>query len=93
MAETLNQRVTRLENLMGSLAEKQNRLDDVLVTLAEAQIATEHRFQQTAESLRELREGLAELKTELKEQARQTDERIANLVVAIGELTRRMPLP
>jgi predicted nucleic acid-binding Zn-ribbon protein len=78
MAETLNTRVTRLENLMGRLAEKQEKLDDVLVLLTEAQIKTEERFQETDRRFRET-----------DERFRQTGERIDALVSAIGELIRR----
>jgi peptidoglycan hydrolase CwlO-like protein len=47
MPETVSTRVARLEYLMGRLAEKQEKLDDVLVLLTEAQIKTEERFQET----------------------------------------------
>jgi hypothetical protein len=53
MAETVNQRITRLEYLMGVLAEKQARLDDVLVVLTEAQIKTEERFRETDQRFRD----------------------------------------
>jgi hypothetical protein len=53
MAETLNTRVTRLEYLMGVLAEKQARLDDALVALTDAQIKTEERFRETDQRFRE----------------------------------------
>ena len=53
MPETINTRVTRLENLMGRLAEKQEKLDDVLVLLTEAQIKTEERFQETERRFQE----------------------------------------
>jgi hypothetical protein len=48
MPETIQTRVTRIENLIGRLAEKQERLDDVVVLLTEAQIKTEERFQEAA---------------------------------------------
>jgi hypothetical protein len=38
---------------MGVLAEKQARLDDVLVVLTEAQIKTEERFRETDERFRD----------------------------------------
>ena len=53
MAETVNQRITRLEYLMGVLAEKQARLDDVLVVLTEAQIKTEEHFRETDQRFRD----------------------------------------
>ena len=87
MAETVNERVTRLEYLMGVLADKQARLDDVLVVLAEAQIKlaeaqikTEQQFRETDERFR---------KTD--ERFRDTDARIEKLVVAIGEFLRNKP--
>ncbi|MGA2133175.1 MAG: hypothetical protein ABSH50_12845 [Bryobacteraceae bacterium] len=77
MAETLNTRVTRLETLVGALAENQAQLDGVLVLLTEAQIKTEERFQEVARRFQET-----------DERFRQTDARIAGLVSAIGELLR-----
>ncbi|MGA2740779.1 MAG: hypothetical protein ABSG65_25500 [Bryobacteraceae bacterium] len=53
MAETVNVRVTRLEYLMGVLAEKQAKLDDVLVVLTDAQIKTEERFRETDQRFRD----------------------------------------
>ena len=84
MPETVNTRVTRLENLMGRLAEKQERLDDVLVLLTEAQIKTEERFQETERRFQRTDARMEELaKAQL-----QTGERIEHLVSAIGELLR-----
>ncbi|HUD98797.1 MAG TPA: hypothetical protein VMR62_04435 [Bryobacteraceae bacterium] len=84
MAETPNQRVTRLENLMGVLAEKQASLDGVLVVLSEAQIKlteaqikTEKRFRETDARFRDTAERF-----------RDTDARIEKLVIAIGEFLR-----
>jgi flagellar hook-basal body complex protein FliE len=68
MPETLNARVTRLENLMGraftaieALADKEARLDDVLATLTEAQIRTEERFQRTDERIDKLVSAIGEM--------------------------------
>jgi predicted nucleic acid-binding Zn-ribbon protein len=84
MPETINTRVTRLENLMGRLAEKQEKLDDVLVLLTEAQIKTEERFQETERRFQRTDARMEELaKAQL-----QTGERIEHLVSAIGELLR-----
>jgi chromosome segregation ATPase len=54
VADNLNERVSRLEEsenrawtAIEALAEKQARLDDALVTLADAQIKTEQRFRET----------------------------------------------
>ena len=84
MPETINTRVTRLENLMGRLAEKQEKVDDVLVLLTEAQIKTEERFQETERRFQRTDARMEELaKAQL-----QTGERIEHLVSAIGELLR-----
>ena len=77
MAEKLSTRVERVERLIEVLAEKQARLDDVLVLLTEAQIKTEERFRETDERFRRTDERLS-----------QTDERIDKLVSAIGEMLR-----
>jgi galactokinase len=68
MPETLNARVTRLENLMGraftaieALADKEARLDDLLATLTEAQIRTEERFQRTDERIDKLVSAIGEM--------------------------------
>ena len=68
MPETINTRVTRLEDLAGraftaieSLADKQARLDDVLVTLTEAQIRTEERFQRTDDRIEKLVSAIGDL--------------------------------
>ena len=102
MPENVNTRVARLEYLMGRLAEKQEKLDDVLVLLTEAQIKTEEqfqeterRFQETEESIREtsrlIRETgqhLREVDLHSRERDRALDERVDNLVSAIGEMLR-----
>jgi hypothetical protein len=82
MAEKLSTRVERLENLVGVLAEKQVKLDDVLVLLTEAQIKTEERFQEVAQRFHDTDTRMANLSSDL-------DERIGKLVSAIGELVRR----
>jgi predicted nucleic acid-binding Zn-ribbon protein len=81
MPETVNTRVARLENLMGRLAERQEKLDDVLVLLTEAQIKTEERFRETDEHLR----GIDQRS---RERDRTLDERVDKLVSAIGEMLR-----
>jgi predicted nucleic acid-binding Zn-ribbon protein len=102
MPESVNPRVARLEYLMGRLAEKQEKLDDVLVLLTEAQIKTEQRFQETGlrfketeESIREtsrlIRETgqhLREVDQQSRERDRALDERVDKLVSAIGEMLR-----
>jgi predicted transcriptional regulator len=91
MPETINTRVTRLENLMGRLAEKQEKLDDVLVLLTEAQIKTEERFQETERLFQETERRFQRTDARMEELAKaqlQTGERIEHLVSAIGELLR-----
>ena len=73
MAETLNTRVTRLENLVGILADKEAKLD-VMRALAESQI--------------KLHEDIRELRQEQGEHDRKIDDRIEKLVQAIAELSR-----
>ncbi|MGC9950407.1 MAG: hypothetical protein ABSF64_28920 [Bryobacteraceae bacterium] len=88
MPESLNTRVTSLEESMlrvftalDALTEKEKKLDDVLVLLTEAQIATQQQFQETDRRI----EALAQ---KLTESHMQLDERIQNLVSAIGEFIR-----
>jgi len=102
MPETVSARVARLEYLMGRLAEKQEKLDDVLVLLTEAQIKTEERFQETEERfqeteksiqetsrlIRETGQHLREVDLHSRERDRALDERVDNLVSAIGEMLR-----
>jgi len=92
MAETLNTRVTRLEGLVEVLAEKQAKLDDVLVLLTEAQIRTEQRFQEAELQFQKVQEqfqDVAQRFRETDERFRQTDVRIENLVSALGEMLRK----
>jgi hypothetical protein len=74
MAETLNTRVTRLENLVGVLAEKQAKLDDVLVILTEAQIRTEERFQETERRFQETERRFQETDQRFQETDRRFQE-------------------
>ena len=107
MSEKLSTRVDQLEEnerrawkAIGALAKKQEKLDDALVVLLEAQAKTEERFQEIGqemnEGFREMREGFRETKERFRETdariaslGRDLDERIAKLVSAIGELVRR----
>jgi predicted nucleic acid-binding Zn-ribbon protein len=107
MSEKLSTRVDQLEEnesrawkAIGALAKKQEKLDDALVVLLEAQAKTEERFQELGQEMkqgfREMREGFRETKERFREtDARMAalgaslDERIAKLVSAIGELVRR----
>lgn len=89
MAEKLSARVERLENLMGVLADKQSKVDDVLVLLTQAQIRTEERFQKTDERFQKTDERIAEIRADMHENSRAVEERIDKLVSAIGEMMGR----
>jgi len=98
MPESLNTRVNSLEESMrrvftalDALTEKEKKLDDVLVLLTEAQIATEQRFQETDRRFQETDRRIEALAQKLTESHLQLDERIKSLVGAIGEfiLTRQ----
>ena len=106
-AEDINVRGERLENLVGAFAEKQAKLDDVIVLLVEAQIRTEERFQQTDKRFAEIAQRFEEtdrriretdvrmeklgeeLRREAADRGRVLDERISNLVSAMGEFIRQ----
>ncbi|HUE05519.1 MAG TPA: hypothetical protein VMR62_38610 [Bryobacteraceae bacterium] len=102
MPASLNPRVTLLEESMRraftaieALSEKEKKLDDVLVVLAEAQIATEQRFQETERRFQETDRRFQEtdrrieaLAQKLTESHLELDIRIKNLVSAIGEFIR-----
>jgi len=95
MPETLNTRVTSLEESMrrvftalDALTEKEKKLDDVLVLLTEAQIATQLSFQETERRFQETDRRIEALAQKLTESHMQLDERIKNLVSAIGEFIR-----
>ena len=88
MPESVNTRVARGEHLMGRLAEKREKLDDVLVLLTEAQIRTEERFQEIAERFRETGQHLREVDQQSRERDRVLGERVDKLVSAIGEMLR-----
>jgi chromosome segregation ATPase len=109
MPETLNTRVTSLEesmrrafNAIESLTEKEKRLDDVLVLLTEAQIATQQSFQETERQFQETERRFQETERrfqETDERFRKTDERfeemgnrIESLVSAIGALLSGKPV-
>jgi hypothetical protein len=95
MPEKLSARVERLENLVGVLAEKQGKLDDVLVLLTEAQIKTEERFQEVGQRFQETNQRIDNLAVSLEAErvesaarGRALDERLEKLVSAIGEMLR-----
>jgi hypothetical protein len=72
-----NERLTRLETLMGVMADKTNHLDDVMVTLAESHIR--------------LVERMEVVHQQSVERDMQLGERIESLAGAIGEFIRNRP--
>ena len=80
--ETLNTRVTRLEEAMVRAFDGIEKLDNVMVTLAEAQIKTEERIKALVEEGIRHREEMRHIEARL-------DERIEKLVSAIGEWMAR----
>jgi flagellar biosynthesis/type III secretory pathway protein FliH len=83
--EQLEESEARAWKAIEALAEKQEKLDDALVVLLEAQARTEERFQEVGqdmkEGFREMREGFRET----KERFRETDARIAALSANLDE--------
>jgi len=89
MAETVGSRVTRLENLIGILAEKQYKLDDVMTALAESQIKlhesqieTDRQMRETDRQMRGLRESQSETDRQMREtdlRMRETDRRMMEM--------------
>jgi chromosome segregation ATPase len=110
MADDLTTRVARLEEserrawkAIEALADKEEKLDDVLVTLTEAQIKTEEHMRETDQHMRETDRHLRETDRRLREtdgRLRETDgrlretgsaldARIDKLVSAVGEMLRQ----
>jgi chromosome segregation ATPase len=58
---TLEEHMARVVATLDTLATNQNRLDEALVTLAEAQIRTEERFNRNQEQFRETDARIANL--------------------------------
>jgi hypothetical protein len=82
MAENLNTRVTRLEEFMGraftaieALAEKEAKLDDLMVLLTEAQIKTEQARIETEQRIQESRQETERLRQETERRFQETERR------------------
>jgi chromosome segregation ATPase len=103
MAESLNTRVTSLEESMRrvftaieALTEKEKKLDDVLVLLTEAQIATQQSFQETERRFQETErrfqetdrriDKLVEAQMQTDKRFRETDERFRQIGERIDNL-------
>jgi len=75
------ERFARIESAIDRVSDNQARLDDALVTLAEAQIESVRRFNAFVDETNKRFQ-------QTDERFRQTGERIDNLVSAIGALIR-----
>lgn len=80
--ETLNTRVTRIEEVMVQLGASQVRMDNALAHLAEVQA-------QDQTEAREREKRIDERIENLLAEGRNTDARIDKLVIAIGEFISR----
>jgi citrate synthase len=81
----------RAFNAIEALTEKEKKLDDVLVLLTEAQIATQQSLQETERRFQETERRFQETDKRFREtdqRFRETDARVDKLVIAIGELLR-----
>jgi chromosome segregation ATPase len=92
VAETLNTRVTRLENAMAEMALAQTRLIDAVTRLGDwqASLAEEQRRLTEAQAhFTEAQARLMETQTEIRRESeareKRIGERIEKLVIAIGE--------
>jgi hypothetical protein len=77
-------RMDRVERLIGVLADKQEKLDNIVALLVEAQIKTQEELREnsreTKERFRETDERFLEMKREADERERRLGERIDKLV-------------
>jgi hypothetical protein len=73
--DQLEENESRAWKAIGALAKKQEKLDDALVVLLEAQAKTEERFQEPG---KEMKNGFREM----RERFRETDARIAALTLS-----------
>jgi chromosome segregation ATPase len=83
---TLEEHMAHVVATLDTLATNQNRLDEALVTLTEAQIRTQEQLDRNQEQLNRNQEQI----NRTQEQFRETDARIANLTSAIGQLIVEM---
>jgi hypothetical protein len=84
--EQLEKSESRAWKAIEALAKKQEKLDDALVVLIEAQSKTDERFQQVGP---DMKEGFRETDARIAALSANLDERIGKLVSAIGDLVRR----
>lgn len=81
----VEQNLNRVVATLDVLATNQNRLDEALVTIADAQ---QQQFRDTKELFRQTDERIARLVSGTQEQFRQTDARIAKLAESVSEIVR-----
>ena len=78
------ERFTRMENIVEKLVDRTNRLDEVMLLLAESHIKLANRMDTFTERMDRMAE-------ESVERDRRLGERIESLVSAIGEFIRNRP--
>ena len=76
---TTEQHISHIYEMLDAMATNQNRLDEALVTLTDAQIALHQHGRETDERIENMRQH-----------GRELDQRIERLVSGIGELVREM---
>jgi chaperonin cofactor prefoldin len=88
---TTDERLTRLENVVVKLADKSDRLDAVMLTLAEAQITLTNRVDTLTQRMDTMAVRLETVAQQSADGDRRLGERIESLVSAIGEFIRNRP--
>jgi len=106
MPAKLSDRVERLEEnerrvwrVIEAVADKQQKLDDTMALLADAQLKNEERFKETDRRFQETDKRFQDIEARFKDlearfretdqRFRHLDERIEHLVSAIGEMIRQ----
>jgi len=79
-----DERIARIENVVGTLVDNVRHLDDVMVTLAESHI-------KLVERMDTLTARVDTIAQQSAERDRRLDERVDKVVNAIGEFVRNRP--
>ena len=101
--DTHEERIHRLEQVVGLIAEGQLKLEEIVTELgtftrrgfdflAELGAETDRRLRETSESIRQLREQASRTDEQLRrtdEHSRDIDARMDKLIIAIGEFMRQ----
>jgi len=90
---TTEQHISHIYEMLDAMATNQNRLDEALVTLTDAQIALHQHGRETDERIENMRQHGRELDQRIestRQHGRELDQRIERLVSGIGELVREM---